>query len=98
MASLSVATYLAVFNLRHIVGIIHGKYLRWKGKAIDQMKNDKRQAWRTMADLLQRSLNSLSQTDRSESEPSAWWIAVYYVMKLLERVGLRNASQDRQTI
>ncbi|KAL4732920.1 hypothetical protein BDV11DRAFT_201081 [Aspergillus similis] len=95
MVSVSVATYLAVFNLRHIVGIMHGKYLRWKGTAIDQMKHDKLQAWRTTADLFERSLN---QAGRNESEPSEWWIAMYYVIKLLERVGLRNAGQDRQTI
>jgi hypothetical protein len=95
MVFVSVATYLAVFNLRFMVGIMHGKYLLWKRMAIDQMKNDNRQSWRAIADLLERSLD---QAGRNETEPSEWWIAVYCVMKLLEKGGLRKAGQDRQTV
>ncbi|EAU31018.1 predicted protein [Aspergillus terreus NIH2624] len=95
MVSVSAATYLVVFNLRYIVGIIHGKYLRWKRTAINQMKQEYRQPWRRIADSLERSL---SRAGRGESEPSEWWIVVYYVLKLLEKGGLRNAGRHQATV
>jgi hypothetical protein len=95
MISVSLATYLAVLNLRHILNAIYGKYLRWKNVLVDGMKNDKLEAWRVTAELLERFP---TRNGRSESGPSEWWVAAYFVMRLMERVGLRSAGRDRQTV
>ncbi|KAF7591587.1 hypothetical protein BBP40_001335 [Aspergillus hancockii] len=85
----SIATYLTVFNLRHRIRASHKKYLRWKNGLIDQMKNDKQAAWRVTAELFDRSY---TLAVRSESGPSEWRVAAYFVVKLVMRVGLRNAG------